>query len=90
LACVPKKKKKESKFDKLTRLIKEEGEQVRRDLRDQIGSFHTEVNDKISGLRKETHDGFAGVNRRLDHVIQMQLDEHAKPIKKLETAVFSK
>jgi hypothetical protein len=36
------------------------------------------------------HEGFSGINRRLDHIIQMQLDEHARRIKKLETAVFSK
>jgi hypothetical protein len=29
-------------------------------------------------------------NRRLDHIVQMQLDEHATRIKKLEAAVFSK
>jgi hypothetical protein len=30
------------------------------------------------------------LNRRLDQIIQMQLDEHAARIKKLEAAVFSK
>jgi hypothetical protein len=71
--------KKESEFEKLARPIKEEGEDIRTDVHDQIG-----------GLRKEMHDGFAGINRRLDQIIQTQLDEHARRIKKLETAVFSK
>jgi hypothetical protein len=78
--------KKESEFDKLARLIKEEGEGIRSDVHDQIG----EVRVEIGGLRKEMHDGFGGINRRLDQIIQTQLDEHARRIKKLETAVFSK
>jgi hypothetical protein len=41
-------------------------------------------------LHNEMHDGFAVINRRLDHIVQMQLDEHATRIKKLEAAVFSK
>jgi hypothetical protein len=77
LARMP--KNKESEFEKLARLIKEEGEDIRTDVHDQIG-----------GLRKEVHEGFAAINRRLDQIIQMQLDEHAARIKKLETAVFSK
>jgi hypothetical protein len=68
-------KKTESEFDKLARLIKRESEDIR---------------VEVSGLRKEMHEGFAGINRRLDHIIQMQIDEHARRIKKLETAVFSK
>jgi hypothetical protein len=90
-------KKKESEFEKLARLIKEEGEDVRTDVRDQIGGLRTEVHDQIGdvrveigGLRKEMHEGFAAINRRLDQIIQTQLDEHAARIKKLETAVFSK
>jgi hypothetical protein len=78
--------KKESEFDKLARLIKEEGEDIRSDVHDHLG----EVRVEIGGLRKEMHDGFAGINRRLDQIIQTQLDEHARRIKKLETAVFSK
>ena len=46
--------------------------------------------DDLGDLRNEMHDGFAAINRRLDQIIQMQLDEHATRIKKLETAVFSK
>jgi hypothetical protein len=83
-------KNKESEFEKLARLIKEEGEDIRTDVRDQIGGLRTEVHDQIGGLGKEMHEGFAAVNRRLDQIIQMQLDEHAAPIEKLETAVFSK
>ena len=46
--------------------------------------------DDLADLRKEMHEGFADTNRRLDHIIQMQLDEHATRIKKLEAAVFAK
>jgi hypothetical protein len=84
LARIP--KNKESEFEKLARLIKEEGDDIRSDVRDQISGVHVE----IGGLRKEMHDGFATINRRLDQIIQTQLDEHAARIKKLETAVFSK
>jgi archaellum component FlaC len=66
---------------------------IRTDVRDQIGGLRTEVHDEIGevhdqigGLRKEMHEGFAAINRRLDQIIQMQLDEHAARIKKLETA----
>jgi hypothetical protein len=44
--------------------------------------------DDIAAVRKEMQEGFLAVNRRLDQIIQMQLDEHAGRIKKLETAVF--
>ena len=77
-------KKKESEFDKLARLIKSEGQDIRgevSELRADVGNVRTEV----GGLRKEMHEGFAGINRRLDHIIQMQLDEHARRVKKLET-----
>jgi hypothetical protein len=62
-----------------------------------IGGLRTEVHDQIGdvrveigGLRKEMHEGFAAITRRLDQIIETQLDEHATRIKKLETAVFSK
>jgi hypothetical protein len=48
------------------------------------------VHDQISGLLKETYERFAAIKRRFDQIIQMQLDEHAPRIKKLEAAVFSK
>jgi len=83
-------KKKDSEFEKLARLIKEEGEDIRSDVRDQIGSLRSGVSNEVAGLRKEMHEWFTGINRRLDQFIQMQLDEHARRIKKLETAVFSK
>jgi hypothetical protein len=38
----------------------------------------SELHDQIGGLRKEIHEDFAAINRRLDHIIQMQLDEHAR------------
>jgi hypothetical protein len=51
---------------------------------------HMATKDDLADLRNEMHDGFAAINRRLDHIIQMQLDEHATRIKNLEAAVFSK
>jgi hypothetical protein len=83
-------KKKESEFDKLARLIKEEGDDIRSEARLQIGGLRSDVHDQIGGLRNDMHEGFAALNRRLDQIIQMQLDEHAGQIKKLETAVFPK
>jgi hypothetical protein len=89
--------KKESEFEKLARLINEEGEDIRTDVHDQIGALRTDLLDQggelrveIGGLRKEMHENFAAINRRLDQIIQTQLDAHATRIKKLETAVFSK
>jgi len=35
-----------------------------------------------------TKADIAGINRRLDTIIQIQLDQHASRIKKLETTVF--
>ena len=51
---------------------------------------HMATKDDIAAVRKEVQEGFSAVNRRLDQIIQMQLDEHAGRIKKLETAVFPK
>jgi hypothetical protein len=82
-------KKKESEFDKLARLIKEEGEDIRGEI-SEVGADVGKLHGEVGGLRKEMHDGFAAINRRLAHIIQTQLDEHARRIKKLETAVFSK
>jgi hypothetical protein len=36
------------------------------------------------------HEGFAASNRRLGQIIQMQLDEYAARIRKVETPVLSK
>jgi hypothetical protein len=55
-------------------------------MHDQIGQVRVE----IGSLRKEMHEGFAAINRRLDQTIQIQLDEHATRIKKLETVGFCK
>ena len=35
-------------------------------------------------------EAIRAINRRLEQIIQMQLDEHAAGIKKLEAVVFSK
>ena len=82
-------KKSESEFDKLARLIKGEGDDIRGEL--------IRLEKRMEGLEKKTDEGFSSVqkelaviNRRLDTIIQMQLDEHARRIKKLETAVFSR
>ena len=56
--------------------------------KDDIANVRTEMHDQIGALRTEMHEGFTSLNRRLDQIIQMQLDEHAGRIKKLETAVF--
>ena len=32
---------------------------------------HMATKDDLADLRNEMHDGFAAINRRLDHIIQM-------------------
>jgi hypothetical protein len=49
---------------------------------------HMATKEDIVEIRKEMATGFAMINRRLDTIIQIQLDQHAGRIKKLETAVF--
>jgi hypothetical protein len=64
-----------SGFDRIARLIKIESEDIRKnisEIRTDVGNLRGE----LGGLRKEMHDGFADINRRLDHIIQIQLDEH--------------
>ena len=65
-------KKKEDKFDKLARLIKQEGEDIR---------------SEIKGLERRMDVHFTGIERRLDNTIQPQLDNHARRIKVLEIKV---
>ena len=79
--------KKEDKFDKLARLIKEEGEEIRKELGSQLESLSAKVDKKADG--REMQEGFTDVTRRIDNIIQPQLDSHAGRIKKLETKVFS-
>ncbi|HTR18655.1 MAG TPA: hypothetical protein VMH91_01580 [Candidatus Paceibacterota bacterium] len=78
-------KRKENNFDTLARLIKEEGE----DIRIELGGKIDGVDKGLSALEKKMDEGFTAVNRRLDTIIQVQLDEHGHRLKKLETAVFS-
>ena len=66
-------KKKEDGFEKLARLIKEEGEDIRK-----------EIQDSKRELRREMDIGFTDVKRRFDVTVRPQLDEHARRIKDLE------
>lgn len=66
-------KKKETEFEKLARLLKEEGEDIR-----------TEIKGEIKGLEYKMNEGFTRVERRLDTIVQPQLDNHARRIKILE------
>lgn len=78
--------KKEDKFDMLARLIKEEGEEVRSELKKELGQAFS---SEIGSLRREMQEGFAKIDHRLDKIIQPQLDGHAHRLKKLESKVFS-
>ena len=69
-------KKKDSEFEKLARLIKEEGEDIR-----------SEIKGEIKNLEQRMDIRFTGVERRLDTMIQPQLDGHARRIKILERKV---
>ncbi|OGG51612.1 hypothetical protein A3C18_01535 [Candidatus Kaiserbacteria bacterium RIFCSPHIGHO2_02_FULL_54_11b] len=70
-------KKKENEFEKLARLIKEEGEDIRTELKQELGN-------KIDKLERRMDERFTGIERRLDETIQPQLDGHARRIKVLE------
>lgn len=72
--------KEESGFDKLTQLIKGESDDIREHI-DALGN-------RVDLLERKMDSGFAEIVRRLDTIIQMQLDEHASRIKKLEMASF--
>ena len=77
---------KENEFEKLARLFKEELE----DVRSEIGSVRGEMGAMEKRLERHMDEGFASVNRRLDTIIQVQLEEHVGRIKKLEDIVFSR
>lgn len=83
-------KKKESEFEKLARLVKEEGEDIREHLasKKDLENIRREFGGRIDHIEKKMDEGFAAIIRRLDGIIQMQLDTHAARIKKLEAAVF--
>jgi len=68
----------------LARLIKEEGEEIRKELRADIDKGAKEVKEELHGFRKEVHGEFTEVKKRLNITIQPQLDNHASRIKTLE------
>ena len=70
-------KKKEDGFDRLARLIKEEGEEIRKELR-------ADIDNSAEEIKKEMRHGFTETNKRLNITIQPQLDSHASRIKTLE------
>ncbi|WFU32397.1 hypothetical protein QA635_38970 [Bradyrhizobium brasilense] len=63
-AILPDMAKKESDFDKLARLIKEEGEDIRAEIRNEISG----LNKKVDGLEKNVDAGFARVDRELSDI----------------------
>lgn len=75
-------KKKESEFEKLARIFKEEIDDAKNELKEDLG-------EKIDKLELKVDKGFYNLSQRLDVTIQPQLDEHARRIKKLETKVLS-
>ena len=80
--------KRSSELGKLTRTV-ERGFAAVADEFDEIKKTMA-TKDDIAAIRKEmaTKADIAGINRRLDQIIQIQLDQHASRIKKLETTVF--
>lgn len=46
-----------------------------------------EMKGELRELKNDMEHGFAEVNRRIDSVVQPQLDEHAHRIKRLEERV---
>ncbi len=73
-------------FDRLTQqvdklaVITKEGFD---DVRSEMGAMEKR-------LERRVDEGFTIVQRQLDKIIQIQLDQHATRIKKLESAVFSR
>ena len=80
-------KRKETEFDKLARLIKSEGEDIQERL-DKTDARTDRLETRMDKIERKIDEGFSAVIRRLDGIIQTQLDQHAHRIKKLETAVF--
>ena len=68
----------------LARLIKEEGEEIRKELRADIDKSAKEIKEELNVFRKEVRNEFTEVKKRLDITIQPQLDGHARRIKTLE------
>lgn len=83
-----KSQKRPDAFEKLARLIKEESDDTRSALREEMAALEKRLAQRIDSVERKMDDGFATIVRRLDQIIQMQLDEHAHRLKKLETAVF--
>lgn len=84
-------KKRESEFEKLARIFKEEIDDAKievREIKTELGGRMDVLEQKMDVLEQKMDVGFAGVNRRMDSFIQPQLDEHAHRIKKLEQKVF--
>ena len=89
-------KQKETEFDKLARLIKSESDDIRKHMatkEEMVAGFaairkEMATKEDLHVLEKKVDEGFSVIIRRLDTIIQIQLDQHAHRIKKLETAVF--
>ena len=64
---MPMTKKKENEFDKLARLIKEEGEDIRTELKEELGG---KIDSAISNLDRRMDERFTGIERRLDETLQ--------------------
>jgi len=77
-------KKKEDGFERLARLIKEEGEEIRKELRADIEKSADSIKKELDDVKKEMRHEFAESRKRLDITIQPQLDSHAHRIKTLE------
>ena len=79
-------KKKEDKFDMLARIIKEEGEEIRKELQGEFKKGFRTLEKKIDEKAdaKKMDEGFTEIKRRLDVTIQPQLDNHAHRLKTLE------
>ena len=64
---------KETGFDKLARLIKGEGE----DIRVEMGAMEKRFDGRIDKLDRKVDEGFTSVQSQLDTIIQIQVDQHA-------------
>ncbi|OGG60689.1 hypothetical protein A2765_03825 [Candidatus Kaiserbacteria bacterium RIFCSPHIGHO2_01_FULL_56_24] len=79
-------KKKEGEFGKLTRTVERGFAATADEFSDIKKTMATK--DDLAALERRMDEKFAAIIRRLDKIMQIQLDEHASRIKKLERAVF--
>lgn len=79
--------KEDAGLDKLAQMIQRGFDEVKGEITEVRGEI-TQVRGEITALRIDMDNGFTEVTRRLEKVVQPQLDDNVRRIKKLEEEVF--